>query len=236
MDKSNDQKITILVDGPYQVSGGITLNRATIVCDDSGVSVAWEVSEAFPTPGESYNLCRCGHSQKRPYCDGNHRARGFKGREKAGRPPYTASAKRRQGPQVDLLDDPSLCVGARFCDRGPTVWRLVENGRDNESLKMAVEEACACPAGRLTIVDSQGQLLEPELPLEISLVEDPANNCRGPLWVKGGVPMEGKGGDQYETRNRVSLCRCGESANMPYCDASHYDCPHMRELDERPAI
>ena len=234
MSNSNDKKITIIVDGPYRVSGGVTLNQAAIVTDENGVAVNWKVSEALDSPAETYNLCRCGHSQKRPYCDGSHRAGGFKGRETGERVPYAEQAKLRRGELISLLDDPSLCVGARFCDRGPTVWRLVEDFADNESLKMAVEEACACPAGRLTIVDSEGRLLEPELPVEISLVEDPANNCLGPLWVKGGVPIEGSRGERYEVRNRVSLCRCGESANMPYCDASHYDCPHMRNLDEKP--
>ena len=44
----------------------------------------------------------------------------------------------------------------------------------------------------------------------------------GPLQIKGecevvdaqGNPMPGKGGDIY-------LCRCGHSANKPFCDGSH---------------
>jgi CDGSH-type Zn-finger protein len=27
----------------------------------------------------------------------------------------------------------------------------------------------------------------------------------------------------YETRNRVTLCRCGESQNKPLCDGIHLD-------------
>jgi CDGSH-type Zn-finger protein len=28
-------------------------------------------------------------------------------------------------------------------------------------------------------------------------------------------------GTVFETRNRVTLCRCGTSANKPLCDGSH---------------
>jgi hypothetical protein len=130
------------------------------------------------------------------------------------------------------LDDESLCVVATFCDRGPTVWRLVEEGISEEERQMAIDEACSCPGGRLTIVDENGRLLEPNLPREISPIENPAKNCRGPLWVRGGIEIEGEGGEKYETRNRVALCRCGQSDNQPYCDATHFECEQMKGLDE----
>lgn len=97
---------------------------------------------------------------------------------------------------------------------------------------MAIEEICNCPSGRLTLVDQEGKQLEPQLDKEISLTNDPKNNFRGPLWVKGGILVEGADGEPYEVRNRVNLCRCGESENMPYCDASHYQCPYMEGQDE----
>jgi CDGSH-type Zn-finger protein len=28
-------------------------------------------------------------------------------------------------------------------------------------------------------------------------------------------------GAAYETRNRVTLCRCGQSSNKPFCDGTH---------------
>lgn len=35
----------------------------------------------------------------------------------------------------------------------------------------------------------------------------------GSLWVRGGIPLVGAGGQAYETRNRMTLCRCGRSEN-----------------------
>ena len=37
----------------------------------------------------------------------------------------------------------------------------------------------------------------------------------------GGIPIHGADGQAYEVRNRVTLCRCGRSANKPYCDGAH---------------
>jgi CDGSH-type Zn-finger protein len=42
------------------------------------------------------------------------------------------------------------------------------------------------------------------------------------LWVRGGIPVISADGFAYEVRNRVTLCRCGASANKPFCDGSHY--------------
>ena len=232
VEKDQEKKITITPNGPYAVAGNIPLNQAVIAVDANGDSAAWKKGQEYKPEEETYYLCRCGHSDKKPYCDGNHEHINFKGREHADRIPYVHHAQLQPGESIDLLDDSSLCVGARFCDRGDTVWRLVEESGNPEKRRQAIEEACNCPAGRLTAINENGQMLEPRLDSEISLVEDPVNNCRGPLWVKGRIRIEGAGGEGYEIRNRVALCRCGESRNQPYCDASHYDCHHMRGMDK----
>jgi CDGSH-type Zn-finger protein len=41
--------------------------------------------------------------------------------------------------------------------------------------------------------------------------------------VRGGIPIESANGKTYAVRNRVTLCRCGQSANKPLCDGSHSD-------------
>ena len=43
----------------------------------------------------------------------------------------------------------------------------------------------------------------------------------GPLWVTGGIAVEGADGETYEVRNRATLCRCGASKNKPFCDGEH---------------
>jgi CDGSH-type Zn-finger protein len=41
------------------------------------------------------------------------------------------------------------------------------------------------------------------------------------MWVRGSVPIRSAQGAEYEVLNRVTLCRCGGTANMPFRDGSH---------------
>jgi CDGSH-type Zn-finger protein len=43
----------------------------------------------------------------------------------------------------------------------------------------------------------------------------------GPLHVTGGITIKRSDGQPFETRNRVLLCRCGNSKNKPLCDGTH---------------
>ncbi|WP_422015638.1 CDGSH iron-sulfur domain-containing protein [Roseateles sp.] len=52
-------------------------------------------------------------------------------------------------------------------------------------------------------------------------MQDTAKGVSGPLWVRGGVEVVGADGGAYEVRNRVAPCRCGASANKPFCDGAH---------------
>jgi len=146
---------------------------------------------------------------------------GFDGTETASRDPYLEQAGEEGGPAVVLTDAEPLCAFARFCDVAGSIWRLVQRS-DEESVSMAVREGTRCPSGRLVVWDRPTK--EPfELGLEpsIGLVEDPAQGVSGPLWVRGGISIVAADGGEYEARNRVTLCRCGQSQNKPFCDGSH---------------
>jgi CDGSH-type Zn-finger protein/uncharacterized Fe-S cluster protein YjdI len=54
--------IEVSLDGPYRVTGGIP------VADAGGQ----EVARASGSSREHYALCRCGHSQNKPFCSGMH--------------------------------------------------------------------------------------------------------------------------------------------------------------------
>ena len=71
---SDQEKATIKI----KANGSLQVQGATIIGAD-GVVISTE---------DSVFLCRCGHSENKPFCDGAHRAAGF---EDSGCHPPTAS-------------------------------------------------------------------------------------------------------------------------------------------------
>lgn len=221
MPKPHEGKIVVSKDGPYVVSAGIPLTMEIIEPNEEGLSWNWKRAKSFETKGE-YRLCRCGRSKTKPFCDGSHARAHFDGEETATRQPYARQADVFDGATMTLSDAENLCAFARFCDPGGKIWSLLDSTDDRETRKLVIREEEHCPSGRLVLHDKKtGEEIEPELEPSIGVVEDPALGCSGPLYVQGGVRVESEDGIPYEARNRVTLCRCGASANKPFCNGSH---------------
>lgn len=213
--------VTVSKNGPYIVTGSIPLATAIIGVDTEGESERWRDGEFYPIP-ETYALCRCGQSGKKPFCDGTHAKINFDGTETAVREPFADQAQTFDGPTHKLLDASALCASARFCDRNGQVWNQISRTDETSIHAMFIQQVSDCPSGRLVAWDkATGTAIEPSLPISIALVEDPKEQCHGPLWLRGGIPMIAADGFKYEVRNRVTLCRCGLSENKPFCDGSH---------------
>lgn len=70
-------KITVIGNGPLQVEGEIAL------CDGKG--------KMFGLGGRTaIYICRCGHSENKPFCDGSHKKAGFQSEVQAGELPPQA--------------------------------------------------------------------------------------------------------------------------------------------------
>jgi len=217
----SEAKVVVSKNGPYLVTGDVPLARQTIITDPEGGSEEWRESDPFPAQA-SYALCRCGHSHNKPFCDGTHNKVRFDGTETASRAPYREQAQLLEGPAMALSDAQALCAFARFCDPNGQVWSQVQSTEDPEVRSMFVRQVNNCPSGRLVAWDrASGQPVEHRLPVSIGVVEDPSQQVSGPLWLRGGIPVESADGSAYEVRNRQTLCRCGASKNKPFCDGSH---------------
>jgi CDGSH-type Zn-finger protein len=223
-DKPAEPRIKVTKNGPYQVEGRVPLSRQYIEPNAQGESWEWREGERFEV-SKTYRLCRCGGSANKPFCDDTHERIGFDGTEVASRDPYWEQADVVEGPELVLTDVQRLCAFARFCDARGQIWNLVERSGDRAAA-LAQREAAHCPSGRLitwkrapdgSLAPAGEQTFEPS----IGVVEDPAIGVSGPLWVRGGIPVESADGTTYEIRNRVTLCRCGASGNKPFCDGSH---------------
>jgi CDGSH-type Zn-finger protein len=222
--KTQPNKYLIIVskNGPYLVSGGVPLSEKIIKYDSKWDTCEWQDGKTHPKQ-DQYALCRCGQSNNKPFCDGTHLKIKFEGTETASHASYCDQAVVLEGPGLKMTDAKILCASARFCHRGGGAWTLILTSDNPGDREMMIEEAADCPSGRLVIYDKKtGKPIEPTFEPSIALVEDPNIKVSGPLWVRGGIPIKSSDGTLYETRNRVTLCRCGKSQNKPFCDSSHY--------------
>lgn len=210
----SDFKITVRENGPYVVEGGVPLVRKAPVVSEHGEPLTWHTRDLI-TNADRYTLCRCGLSKNKPHCDGTHRTAGFDGTETADTAPVSSRQTDYPGTRIVVKNDTSLCMHAGFCgNRVSNVWQMTQDSEDTQVRAQIMAMIERCPSGALSYT-IDGEAIEPSLSKEIAVTPD------GPLWVSGGIPIEGASGQPCEVRNRVTLCRCGASKNKPYCDGAH---------------
>jgi CDGSH-type Zn-finger protein len=218
-----NQKVTVTKNGPYLVSGNLQLSKTISIVGSQGEPEEWQKGKEYPEH-EKYTLCRCGKSQKKPYCDGTHIKTGFNGKETASKKLYKDQAEIIHGPKLNLSDAKKLCSSARFCQLSGGTWHNVEKSDDLNSKKIAIRTSCNCPSGRLVANNKKSRKpYENSFEPSIELIEDPQLKVSGPIWLKGGIELQSSDGTKYETRNRMTLCRCGKSNNKPFCGGLHID-------------
>lgn len=231
---NSEPTIMISLDGPIGVSGGVPLVERYPAKSVNGEPLAWDpvgADQVEPPVREFYCLCRCGRSTDKPYCDGTHREVEFNRELTADRAPGATRRVTFTGEGVVMTDDPSLCMEAGFCGtRFAKVWDMIHRTGDPEVRARLREMAVNCPSGRLEVtITGESRPAEPEFRPSIAVIPD------GPLWVRGGLRIEAPDGFVYEVRNRVTLCRCGQSRNMPFCDGTHeqvgFRAPGLGDLD-----
>ena len=224
---SSPFKILVSKNGPYHIQGGITLNRKEVIYSELDEPLTWHKVNTIQT-SPNYALCRCGESNNKPFCDGTHSRSNFNGTETADTCSTTEHQKIIEGNNIDgtnirVKSDRSLCVHARFCfNRFDDMKKMVSSIEDVRIRSQIIAMVERCPSGALTydieVEDNTSngyQTIEPDLPTSISVITD------GPLWITGSIHIERADGQPMEIRNRVTLCRCGQSENKPFCDGTH---------------
>ena len=116
--------------------------------------------------------------------------------------------------------DSTRCIHTARCiqslpqvfDVGRRPWIDV-TAADADDLAEAVRR---CPTGalRYTRLDGAPQE-EPQRPAVATPIPD------GPLLVLGDLRVRSPEGETIAEETRLTLCRCGKSANQPFCDNSH---------------
>jgi CDGSH-type Zn-finger protein len=208
--------LTVTPNGPYLVSGDARIARRRMVASEHGEPMTWQTTDVLAARRA---LCRCGHSGAKPFCDGSHGREGFQAAEPAAPSRYDDRQATYQATGVVMRDDRSICAHAGFCgNKATNVWEMMGGDATGDSTARAHLMAMIehCPSGALTFrLEPEGPDIEADLAAEVGVVDD------GPLFVTGRVRVRDVDGTELEVRNRVTLCRCGSSANKPYCDGTH---------------
>jgi CDGSH-type Zn-finger protein len=198
-----DLVIVVLEDGPYAVSGDVPVGRP----------------DGETTAGPRYILCRCGGSSNKPFCVRTHASNGFKGTETADHGPIAIRRTSYFDDGVTVHDDGTVCAHVGQCtDRlarvfGGEPFVRVAKG----TLQEIADVVPHCPSGALTYAfDASGE------PIEEARTPGITALVNGPYAVAGRIEVRSADGSAYEVRDRCALCRCGGSANKPFCDGTHW--------------
>lgn len=131
------------------------------------------------------------------------------------------SRKRLQVYEADGLRvtyDPNVCTHAAACVRGlpqvfnPAVARWVR--LDQAAADEIAGVVARCPTGALQ-AELRGAPEAPAAPATIQVT------AKGAYLVRGDVTVQDHEGRPLRTGPRMALCRCGQSANKPWCDGTH---------------
>jgi CDGSH-type Zn-finger protein/truncated hemoglobin YjbI len=204
-------EIKVSQNGPYLVSNISGLRN-------------W-LGEEIPHQSEM-ELCRCGKSSNKPFCDGAHAHTEFTGDKDPKRVPDKRETY--EGQQIEIFDNRGICAHSGFCtDRLASVFHVGKEPFITPSggrLDEIIQAVRACPSGALSYgiggVEARDQV-DQQRPASIEVSKD------GPYRVTGSVRLVDETGNDIpraegSSREHFSLCRCGHSQNKPFCSGMHW--------------
>jgi uncharacterized Fe-S cluster protein YjdI len=122
--------------------------------------------------------------------------------------------------ELTIVWKPKKCIHAGECVKAlPKVYDpnrkpwIIAEGADTEALKNQINK---CPSGALSyFMNGEENKEEYALETKVEVLAD------GPLLVYGTLSVIDKDGNSERKNKTTAFCRCGVSANKPYCDGSH---------------
>jgi len=129
-------------------------------------------------------------------------------------------AREYSNDEIIVYWEPQICIHSANClvmspqtfDAGRRPWVDLEGASADE----VADAVMSCPSGALHFKRLDGG--EEEV-----VSSQPKIYARpdGPLWIRGAVRIVDGDGRLIREDSRLALCRCGESANKPFCDNTH---------------
>jgi uncharacterized Fe-S cluster protein YjdI len=129
--------------------------------------------------------------------------------------------------EITVVWKPYLCNHSAVCLKGlPSVFDTFSrpwikmDAASTEKIKEVVDE---CPTRAISwYANSEGKMQKDESSNEISdktttvtLIKD------GPVLISGSFILINENNEPVPTEDKISICRCGKSTRLPFCDGSH---------------
>jgi uncharacterized Fe-S cluster protein YjdI len=123
--------------------------------------------------------------------------------------------------EVTVVWKPTECIHSRICfsnlgevfDPRKRPWVTI----DGSTTEKIIDQIKKCPSGALSYYMNRDTDEKIEVQAE-TIIETVPN---GPLMIYGNVTVKDSAGTLTKKNNATAFCRCGGSANKPYCDGSH---------------
>ena len=124
--------------------------------------------------------------------------------------------------KLNVTYAPEVCIHAAECVNGlPNVfnpkakpWVNIAGADPSEIIDVINK----CPSGALEYELLELETEKKEIELEKTKITVMPN---GPVMVEGDLTIKKMSGENIKDAEKVFLCRCGQSANKPFCDGAH---------------
>lgn len=122
--------------------------------------------------------------------------------------------------EITVKWQPHLCIHSKKCwTQLPSVFNPREQPwitLEGDNTQQIVKQIDQCPSGALSYQ------------LKKNIVENTSSENKieitsnGPILVHGKTELTHSNGNKEIKEKVTALCRCGASANKPFCDGSHH--------------
>jgi len=122
--------------------------------------------------------------------------------------------------EITVVWEPSKCSHSGKCVRGlSSVFDVKARpwvNMEGANSKQIIDQVNQCPSGALSILEENDDA--PFSPDPTTTVNVLAN---GPLIIEGDIRLVNGDSTEVLKNKKTALCRCGASANKPFCDGAH---------------
>jgi uncharacterized Fe-S cluster protein YjdI len=130
--------------------------------------------------------------------------------------------------EVTVVWKPNTCIHSTICWKGLLeVFNPKEKPwikMDGASTEKIIEQVRKCPSGALSYymnAETSADGASDKIVAESANILKIEVSAKGPYLIKTECLIVHSDGREETKKGTVALCRCGASANKPYCDGHH---------------